>query len=59
MVLGDSLVVMNLLLRYEGLGGQAQMIHASFPIISGTLLMSRTLNALPTTAAAFVNEFLC
>jgi adenine-specific DNA-methyltransferase len=27
MVLGDSLVVMNSLLHYEGLGGQVQMIY--------------------------------
>src|SRR2546423_800311 len=27
MILGDSLVVMNSLLQYEGLGGQVQMIY--------------------------------
>ncbi len=31
MVLGDSLVVMNSLLRYEGLGGQVQMIYFDPP----------------------------
>ena len=31
MVLGDSLVVMNSLLRYEGLGGQVQMIYIDPP----------------------------
>jgi adenine-specific DNA-methyltransferase len=31
MILGDSLVVMNSLLRYEGLGGQAQMIYLDPP----------------------------
>jgi adenine-specific DNA-methyltransferase len=31
MVLGDSLVVMNSLLRYEGLGGQVQMIYVDPP----------------------------
>lgn len=31
MVLGDSLVVMNSLLRYEGLGGQVQMIYMDPP----------------------------
>ncbi|MCI0487201.1 MAG: site-specific DNA-methyltransferase [Blastocatellia bacterium] len=31
MMLGDSLVVMNSLLRYEGLGGQAQMIYIDPP----------------------------
>jgi adenine-specific DNA-methyltransferase len=31
LVLGDSLVVMNSLLRYEGLGGQVQMIYVDPP----------------------------
>ncbi|CAN5428227.1 site-specific DNA-methyltransferase [soil metagenome] len=31
MILGDSLVVMNSLLRYESLGGQAQMIYMDPP----------------------------
>ncbi|MBU2226453.1 MAG: site-specific DNA-methyltransferase, partial [Proteobacteria bacterium] len=31
MILGDSLVVMNSLLQYEGLGGQVQMLFADFP----------------------------
>jgi adenine-specific DNA-methyltransferase len=31
MVLGDSLVVMNSLLQYEGLGGQAQMVYIDPP----------------------------
>lgn len=31
MILGDSLVVMNSLLRYEGLGGQVQMIYFDPP----------------------------
>ena len=31
MILGDSLVVMNSLLEYEGLGGQAQMIYIDPP----------------------------
>jgi adenine-specific DNA-methyltransferase len=31
MVLGDSLVVMNSLLRYEGMGGQVQMIYIDPP----------------------------
>src|SRR5437867_1813266 len=31
MVLGDSLVVMNSLLHYEGLGGQVQMIYMDPP----------------------------
>src|SRR6185436_17545263 len=31
MVLGDSLVVMNSLLKYEGLGGQVQMIYMDPP----------------------------
>lgn len=31
LVLGDSLVVMNSLLRYEGLGGQVQMIYIDPP----------------------------
>ena len=31
MVLGDSLVVMNSLLRYESLGGQVQMIYMDPP----------------------------
>jgi len=31
LVLGDSLVVMNSLLRYEGLGGQVQMIYMDPP----------------------------
>ena len=31
MILGDSLVVMNSLLRYEGLGGQVQMIYIDPP----------------------------
>ena len=31
MVLGDSLVVMNSLLRYEGMGGQVQMIYMDPP----------------------------
>ena len=31
MILGDSLVVMNSLLRYEGLGGQVQMIYMDPP----------------------------
>ncbi|HLC41362.1 MAG TPA: site-specific DNA-methyltransferase [Methylomirabilota bacterium] len=31
MILGDSLVVMNSLLHYEGLGGQAQMIYIDPP----------------------------
>ncbi|OIP88160.1 MAG: site-specific DNA-methyltransferase [Syntrophaceae bacterium CG2_30_58_14] len=31
MVLGDSLIVMNSLLQYEGLGGQVQMLFADFP----------------------------
>jgi adenine-specific DNA-methyltransferase len=31
MVLGDSLVVMNSLLEYEGMGGQAQMIYMDPP----------------------------
>jgi adenine-specific DNA-methyltransferase len=31
MILGDSLVVMNSLLQYEGLGGQAQMIYMDPP----------------------------
>jgi adenine-specific DNA-methyltransferase len=31
MILGDSLVVMNSLLRYEGLGGQVQMIYLDPP----------------------------
>jgi hypothetical protein len=32
MVLGDSLVVMNSLLHYEGLGGQVQMIYMDPPL---------------------------
>jgi len=35
MILGDSLVVMNSLLEYEGLGGQAQMIYID-PAYCGT-----------------------
>ena len=31
MILGDSLVVMNSLLEYEGLGGQVQMIYIDPP----------------------------
>lgn len=31
MILGDSLVVMNSLLHYEGLGGQIQMIYMAPP----------------------------
>ncbi len=31
MILGDSLVVMNSLLRFEGLGGQVQMIYIDPP----------------------------
>jgi len=31
MVLGDSLVVMNSLLHYEGLGGQVQMVYMDPP----------------------------
>ena len=31
MVLGDSLIVMNSFLQYEGLGGQVQMLFADFP----------------------------
>jgi Adenine specific DNA methylase Mod len=31
MILGDSLVVMNSLLHYEGLGGQVQMIYMDSP----------------------------
>ena len=31
MILGDSLVVMNSLLHYEGLGGQVQMIYMDPP----------------------------
>ena len=31
MMLGDSLVVMNSLLRYEALGGQVQMIYMDPP----------------------------
>ena len=31
LILGDSLVVMNLLLQYEGLGGQMQMIYIDPP----------------------------
>ena len=31
MVLGDSLVIMNSLLGYEGLGGQVQMIYMDLP----------------------------
>jgi adenine-specific DNA-methyltransferase len=31
LILGDSLVVMNSLLEYEGLGGQAQMIYVDPP----------------------------
>jgi hypothetical protein len=31
MILGDSLVVMNSLLQYEGLGGQVQMIYIDPP----------------------------
>jgi DNA modification methylase len=31
MILGDSLAVMNSLLRYEGLGGQVQMIYIDPP----------------------------
>jgi len=31
LILGDSLVVMNSLLQYEGLGGQVQMIHMDPP----------------------------
>src|ERR1700676_2306003 len=31
MILGDSLVVMNSLLHYEGLGGQVQMIYVDPP----------------------------
>src|SRR5213078_2785608 len=31
MILGDSLVVMNSLLRYEALGGQVQMIYVDPP----------------------------
>jgi adenine-specific DNA-methyltransferase len=31
MILGDSLVVMNSLLRYEGMGGQVQMIYMDPP----------------------------
>jgi adenine-specific DNA-methyltransferase len=31
MVLGDSLVVMNSLLEYEGMGGQVQMIYMDPP----------------------------
>lgn len=31
MILGDSLIVMNSLLNYEGLGGQVQMLFADFP----------------------------
>ena len=31
MILGDSLVVMNSLLEYEGLGGQVQMIYMDPP----------------------------
>jgi adenine-specific DNA-methyltransferase len=31
MILGDSLVVMNSLLRYEGLGGQVQMVYLDPP----------------------------
>ena len=31
LILGDSLVVMNSLLRYEGLGGQVQMIYIDPP----------------------------
>ena len=31
MILGDSLVVMNCLLRFEGLGGQVQMIYIDPP----------------------------
>ena len=31
LILGDSLVVMNSLLEYEGLGGQVQMIYIDPP----------------------------
>jgi len=31
MILGDSLIVMNSLLEYEGLGGQVQMIYVDPP----------------------------
>ncbi len=31
LILGDSLVVMNSLLRYEGMGGQVQMIYMDPP----------------------------
>ena len=31
LILGDSLVVMNSLLHYEGLGGQVQMIYIDPP----------------------------
>jgi hypothetical protein len=31
LILGDSLVVMNSLLQYEGLGGQVQMIYMDPP----------------------------
>ena len=31
LILGDSLVVMNSLLNYEGLGGQVQMIYIDPP----------------------------
>ena len=31
MILGDSLVVMNSLLEYEGMGGQVQMIYIDPP----------------------------
>ena len=31
LILGDSLVVMNSLLHYEGLGGQVQMIYMDPP----------------------------
>jgi adenine-specific DNA-methyltransferase len=31
LILGDSLVVMNSLLRFEGLGGQVQMIYIDPP----------------------------
>jgi hypothetical protein len=35
MILGDSLVVMNSLLEYEGLGGQVQMIYIDPPETCG------------------------
>ena len=51
MILGDSLVVMNSLLHYEGLGEQVQMAFPDISILLG-LIKEKKLKALAVTSAA-------